>query len=189
MVISVLELVTLLHGMGFGVLFMLAFSGAIGIIYAAGAVRSGTWTAASVQNRLFRFYLLSMTCLCWLAVLSGTYIVYPWYRAVPPDGTRDFAHYPRRLLLASPDTAGWHQLGMEWKEHISWLAPIAMTMVAFVFLKYGPQLVRHRQITTAVTVFVSAAFLATAVSGGFGALISTRAPVTGGPSVVLAGPE
>ena len=189
MVVSVRELVTLLHGMGFGVLFMLAFSGAIGIIYAAGSVAGGAWTAASVQNRLFRFYLVSMACLCWLAVLSGTYIVYPWYRAAPPKGTTDLTHFPRNLLLASPDTAGWHQFGMEWKEHVSWLPPIAMTMVAYVFIKYGPQLGRHRQVRNAVIGFSAAAFLATAVSGGFGALITTRAPMVGGPSVVLLGHE
>src|SRR5450432_400235 len=107
MVISVRDLITLLHGMGFGALFMLAFSGAIGVIYAT-AASGGIWPASSPHHKLFRFYLLSMSALAWLAVLSGTYIVYPWYRAAPPRGTTDLAPYPRNLLLSDPMTAGWH---------------------------------------------------------------------------------
>jgi hypothetical protein len=144
MVISIRDLITIVHGLGFGVLFMLAFSGAIGVIYASTATGE-LWPSSSAQHKMFRFYLISMAVLSWLAVLSGTYIIYPWYRAVPPAGTTDLSAYPKQLLLSDPMTAGWHDFGMEWKEHVSWLAPIAMTMVAFVFIKYGPQLARHRQ--------------------------------------------
>jgi hypothetical protein len=186
MEISVRELVTILHGLGFGALFMLAFSGAIGVIYAT-AIGSGDWTTTSAHNKMFRFYLISMAALSWLTVLSGTYIVYPWYRAQPPVGATDLSGYPRSLLLSSPLTAEWHNFGMEWKEHISWLTPIAMTMVAYVFIKYGPQLARERQMRNAVLCFTAVAFLATAVSGAFGQLLDTRAPVKGGPEIVLMG--
>jgi len=30
-----------------------------------------------------------MSVLAWLTVLTGTYIIYPWYRATPPKGTVD----------------------------------------------------------------------------------------------------
>lgn len=186
MVISVRELITMLHGMGFGVLFMLAFSGAIGVIYAT-AVSGGSWPASSPQHKLFRFYLLSMSVLAWLAVLSGTYIVYPWYRAVPPVGITNLTPYPQRWLLSNPLTAGWHDVGMEWKEHVSWFAPIAITTVAYVFITYGPEIARHRQMRNAVLGFTAAAFLATLVSGLFGAMINTRAPTIGGPEIVLMG--
>ena len=121
---------------------------------------------------MFRFYLISMAALAWLTVLSGTYLVYPWYRAIPPAGTTDLSGYPQRLLLASPLTAEWHNFGMEWKEHIGWFAPIAMTMVAYVFIKYGPQLAFHRTLRNAVLGFTAAAFLSTAVAGAFGALLN-----------------
>jgi hypothetical protein len=52
---------------------------------------------------------------------------------------------------------------MEWKEHAAWLAPIAVTMVAYVTAKYGRTLVRPRQLRTAVLAFVIVAFAATGV--------------------------
>jgi hypothetical protein len=184
MELSFRDLVTVLHGMGFGALFMLAFSGAIGVIYAT-TVGGAKWPSSRWHNRMFRFYLISMAALAWLTVLSGSYIVYPWYRAVPPPGATDLSAYPQRLLLSNPLTAGWHDYGMEWKEHIAWFTPIAMTMVAYVFIKYGPQLARHRQMRNAVLTFTAAAFLATGVAGAFGAFLNKYAPVRGGAEIVL----
>ncbi|HET6184889.1 MAG TPA: hypothetical protein VFA03_15020 [Acetobacteraceae bacterium] len=184
MQISFRDLITVLHGMGFGALFMLAFSGAIAVIYSSAEV--GTSAQPSYgRSAMFRFYLVSMALLAWLSVLSGAYVIYPWYRAVPPPGTTDLAPYPQRLLMSSKLTIGWHDLGMEWKEHIAWFAPIAMTMVAYVFIKYGPELARQRQIRNAVLGFTAAAFFATAVAGAFGALLNKVAPVRGGPQIVL----
>ncbi len=184
MTISFRDMITVLHGMGFGVLFMLAFSGAIGVIYAT-AVMGPQWSPPRWHTAMFRFYLISMAVLAWLTTLSGAYVVYPWYRAAPPAGTTDFSAYPRRLLLSSPLTAGWHDLGMEWKEHIAWFTPIAMTMVAYVFIKYGPQLALHRHMRNAVLGFTAMAFFATAVAGGFGAFLNKYAPVRGGAEIVL----
>ena len=183
MELSFRDLMTVLHGMGFGALFMLAFSGAIAVIYATAV---GGSAGATAQGRaMFRLYLIAMAALAWVTVLSGSYVIYPWYRAAPPPGTRDLAAYPQRLLLSSPTTAGWHSLGMEWKEHVAWLAPIAMTMVAYVFIKYGPQLALHRGLRNAVLGFTAAAFLATAVAGAFGAFLNKAAPVRGGADIVL----
>jgi len=184
MEISFRDLITVLHGMGFGALFMLAFSGAIGVIYAT-AVAGTEWAVPQRTNTMFRLYLISMAALAWLAVLSGAFVIYPWYRAVAPVGTTDLALYPQRLLLSSPLTAGWHELGMEWKEHIVWFSPIAMTMVAYVFIKYGPQLALHRDMRNAVLGFTAVAFFATAVAGGFGAFLNKYAPVRGGNEIVL----
>jgi hypothetical protein len=184
MEISYRDLITVLHGMGFGTLFMLAFSGAIGVIYATSM--GGREAPPSRWNTvMFRFYLISMAVLAWLTVLSGAYIIYPWYRAVPPAGTTDLSGYPRSLLLSNPMTAGWHDLGMEWKEHIAWFTPIAMTMVAYVFIKYGPQLALHRHLRAAVLGFTAVAFFATAVAGGFGAFLNKNAPVRGGAQIIL----
>lgn len=184
MEISVRDLVTVLHGMGFGALFMLAFSGAIGMIYATALVNL-RWQPGARDSRMFRFYLISMAALAWLTVITGTYVVYPWYRAVPPAGTTDLSLYPRRLLLSNPLTAGWHDYGMEWKEHVAWLTPIAMTMVAYVFIKYGPRMARFRQMRNAVLGFTVIAFFATAVAGAVGAFLNKYAPVRGGSEIIL----
>lgn len=177
------DLMTVLHGMGFGALFMLAFSGAIAVIYATAV--GGSTSATPPGRALFRIYLIAMAALAWLTVLSGSYVIYPWYRATPPQGARDLSAYPQRLLLSSPTTAGWHSLGMEWKEHVAWLTPIAMTMVAYVFIKYGPQVAWRGGLRSAALGFTAAAFLATAVAGLFGAFLNKAAPVHGGAEVVL----
>ena len=78
---------------------------------------------------------------------------------------------------------------MEWKEHVSWLAPIAMTMVAYVTLKYRRAITRPRHMRTAVLGFAVAAFIATGVAGAFGAFLNKYAPVRGGSVIVLMGGE
>jgi hypothetical protein len=184
MEITFRDLIAVMHGMGFGVMFMLAFSGAIGVIYST--TMAGPHLPMSRWNtRMFRVYLICMAGFSWLAVLSGSYLVYPWYRATPPAGTTDLSGYPQALLLSNPMTAGWHEYGMEWKEHIAWFTPIAMTMVAYVFIKYGPQLTLYRHLRNAVLGFTAAAFLATAVAGMFGAFLNKFAPVRGGGEIVL----
>lgn len=184
MEISTHDLWTVLHGMGFGALFMLAFSGAIGELYHLAA--PGAPTPPSERDRnMLNLYLIAMVVLAWLAVFSGAYVVYPWYRAVPPAGTTDLAMYPRRLLLASGKTSEWHNVGMEWKEHVAWLAPIAMTMVAYVTMKYGRAITRPRYMRTAVLGFAVAAFVATAAAGAFGAFLNKYAPVRGGSTIIL----
>ncbi|KVD04888.1 hypothetical protein [Burkholderia ubonensis] len=184
MEISLRDLLTVLHGMGFGALFMLAFSGALAELYRMSAPGAPT-VPSPREHRLLMLYLSAMVILAWASVFSGAYVVYPWYRAIPPAGLTDLANYPQRLLLASPNTSGWHSLGMEWKEHVAWLAPISMTMVAYVFGKYGPSLVKLPQIRHAVLVFAIVAFAATAVAGAFGAFLNKYAPVRGGPAIHL----
>ncbi|HVM78731.1 MAG TPA: hypothetical protein VMU06_06910 [Stellaceae bacterium] len=184
MEISTHDLWTVLHGMGFGALFMLAFSGALAEIYRMAASGPGG-QPSSRERTLLNFYLVAMVILAWFTVISGAYVVYPWYRAVPPAGTTDLADYPRRLLLSSGKTSEWHNVGMEWKEHVAWIAPIAMTMVAYVIMKYGRALTKPRHLRTAVLGFTVAAFVATGVAGAFGAFLNKYAPVRGGSVIIL----
>jgi hypothetical protein len=182
--ISIRDLLTVLHGMGFGALFMLAFSGAIAEFYrstAGGAVGAVDYRAQS----LLRVYLVGMVVLAWLTVFSGAYVVYPWYRAIAPHGTVDLSGFPQRLLLSNPGTSGWHDFGMEWKEHVAWIAPIAMTMVAYVYGKYGTGLAKFAGLRRAVLVFTIAAFIATGAAGAFGAFLNKFAPIRGGQNIHL----
>jgi hypothetical protein len=184
MEISTHDLWTALHGMGFGALFMLAFSGALAALYRTYAPVPATPPNGRAQN-LLTFYLVAMVVLAWLTVFSGAYIVYPWYRAVPPAGITDLADYPRRLLLSSGKTSEWHNVGMEWKEHVAWLAPIAMTMVAYVTWKYRRAIAQPQHMRTAVLAFAVAAFVATGIAGAFGAFLNKYAPVRGGHIIIL----
>jgi hypothetical protein len=184
MEITTRDLWTIFHGMGLGALFMLAFSGAVAELYRLSAPGVPAQLGAQERN-LLNFHLVAMVVLAWLAVLTGAYIVYPWYRAVPPAGVADLAGYPRSLLLSSGRTSEWHRIGMEWKEHVAWVAPIAITMVAYVTMKYQRAVVRLQQMRLAVLTFTAAAFIATGIAGAFGALLNKYAPVRGGSTIIL----
>jgi len=175
---------TLIHGMGFGALYLLACSGALVELYFFTASHQLSPPAPN-HERFLKAYLIAMVMLAWFAVLSGTYVIYPWYRAPPPPGAADLSMFPQHLLMSSCTTSGWHSLGMEWKEHVAWFAPISITTVAFVFLRYGRDLRNHRQLRAAVLCFALVSFLAAGVAGLFGALINKQAPVQCGHTFQL----
>ena len=183
MEITVRSFWTIVHGMGFGALYLLACSGLLVELYRF--TTSPPSESSAGNQRFLTVYLSVMVVLAWAAVLTGAYVIYPWYRAAVPTGTTDLAMFPQRLLMASPKTAGWHSLGMEWKEHVAWFAPISITMVAFVFIRYGRDLKNHKQLRMAVLAFAAASFVAAGIAGFFGAMINKYAPVQGGHTIQL----
>ncbi|MEW5938280.1 MAG: hypothetical protein AB1750_01345 [Chloroflexota bacterium] len=176
MEISTRELGTVIHGMAFGALFLLAFGGGLAGLY---SLRQEWVTTAGIKERVNRLVLgmWAMAVVAWATVFTGTYIVYPWYRAKPPEGATDLSAFPRSQLLADPTTSGWHTFGMEWKEHVGWLAPIAATVVAYVVMVYGPKLANEPRIRRSVMWFFVVAFATAAAAGMFGAFINKVAPV------------
>jgi hypothetical protein len=179
---------TLIHGVGFGAVYLLACSGALVELYRFTTSPAPSEPSAGTQ-RFLTVYLIAMVVLAWVAVLTGAYIIYPWYRAPLPPGTTSLAMFPQRLLMSSPKTIGWHSFGMEWKEHVAWFAPISITMVAFVFMRYGHDLKHHRQLRAAVLSFAVASFVAAGIAGFLGALINKYAPVQGGQTIQLRAEE
>jgi hypothetical protein len=179
MAITERALWTIIHGMGFGALYLLACSGALFELYRL-TTPSTPFPTPPTQQRFLNIYLITMVVVAWVAVLSGAYIIYPWYRATPPLGAADLSMFPQKLLMFDPATSGWHSIGMEWKEHVAWFAPISITMVAFVFMRYGRDLANHKQLRTAVLTFAAASFIAAGIAGFFGAMINKYAPVQGG---------
>jgi hypothetical protein len=130
MYLSAREFWGVVHGMVLGALFLQAYGGGLAGLY---SLRPDWVTLAGVGERLMRLKLgaWGMTIAAWLTVITGTWIVYPWYRAKPPADA-DLHFFPRAYLLAEPQRAGWHTFGMEWKEHVAWLAPILATAVLYV---------------------------------------------------------
>jgi hypothetical protein len=176
------ELWAIIHGLGLGTLFLLAFGGGLAGIY---SLREGLLTREGLAERTPRLLIGTavMAIVAWLTVITGTFIVYPWYRAVPPTGTdlgnqSVLTDFPRYWLLASDKTSEWHNFGMEWKEHVAWLAPFLATAVAFAVVYYGAQLVRRGEVRRAVMIFFTLAFLAAGAAGLFGAFITKSAPVS-----------
>jgi hypothetical protein len=162
------EFWTVIHGMVLGALFLLAFAGGLAGLY---SLRWAFVTPTGLRERLPRLEIGTtvMAIVAWLTVITGTWIVYPWYRAA--DATS-----PRSVLLADPARALWHSFGMEWKEHVAWIAPLLATSVAFVIIYYGPRLAQEPRVRQALIVLFCIAFFAAAVAGIFGAFINKVAP-------------
>jgi hypothetical protein len=190
MELSTREAWTVIHGLVLGTLFLLAFAGGLAGLW---SLRPGLITTAGIQERMKRLYWGTwvMAGAAWATVITGTWIVYPWYRAnlsevgddryagcagaILPNATCS----PREFLLSdvSGQTETWHSLGMEWKEHVGWAAPILATAAAFLVTYYGPRLMARPWLRTAVIVMFVAAFSAAVVGGAFGAFLNKVAPI------------
>ena len=161
---------TLVHGMVIGAGFLLAFAGGLAGLW---SLRTEFVTVSGLSERVRRLKVgtSAMAILAWATVVTGTWIVYPWYREATPTS-------PRSVLLANPDTADWHEFGMEWKEHVAWLSPLLATAAAFIVVYYGRRLASHRTLRRlAIALFVSA-FAVAGIAGLFGALITKAAAVS-----------
>ena len=169
MTLSDRETWTLIHGMVFGVIFLLGFAGGLEGLY---SLRPRLLTAAGVRDRVLRLRIgvVAMAVAAWGTVITGTWVIYPWYRSKDPDSAKS-------ILTADPATAMWHSFGMEWKEHIAWFSPILATVVAFIVVFYGVRLIKHERARRAALVLFVLAFVLAAVAGGLGALITKTSPV------------
>lgn len=170
MEMSLKEFWTVLHGMGFGAVFLLAFAGGLAGLY---SLRPELVTARGITERIRRLTIDTwlMAAIAWATVISGTWIVYIWYRAKPPAGA-DLTEYPRYFLLSKAKTAEWHKFGMEWKEHVAWIVPMVATSVAYIVYRYGGKLAVMPQVRKAATWMLIIGFGAAAVAGTFGAFIN-----------------
>src|SRR5947209_6299052 len=73
------ELWTVIHGMGLGALFLLAFAGGLAGLW---SLRPEFMTVGGLRERIPRLEIGTavMAVVAWATVLIGTYVVYPWYR-------------------------------------------------------------------------------------------------------------
>lgn len=178
---------TLIHGLIIGSLFIIAFAGGLAGLW---SLRPELVTETGIRERLVRLRvgITAMALLAWATVLTGTWVVYPWYRESLAG--EDFAGCealqtpsdtcsPRDFLNSnvSGNTEDWHKFGMEWKEHIAWVAPMLATAAAFIVLYYGRDLVRNRTLRVLTMTLFVAAFVVAGIAGLFGALITKTAPL------------
>jgi len=159
----------LIHGSVLGTLTLLGFAGGLAGLLSLRPRKVGT---AGVRGRVrvLKVAAVTMAVAVWGTVLTGTWIVYPWYREGIPQS-------PRSILLANPATEQLHRFGMEWKEHVAWISPILATVVAFIVIYYGTSLIRHDSVRRTAVLLFSLAFLSAVVAGTLGTLIAQEAPV------------
>jgi hypothetical protein len=169
------EVWALLHGLVFGGIFLIAYTGTLVAIY---SMRAADLTPEGIKRRLLltRIGTTLMAVFAWLTVVSGTYVVYPWYRAAAPEGA-DLADYPKSYLVADPNLSSWHTFGMEWKEHVAWFAPILATIAAYLVWRYSSRLATETGLRRIVMITLTVGFVAAAVAGVLGALITKTAPI------------
>ena len=178
----------LIHGLVIGSFFLLAFAGGLAELY---GLRRRWNTDEGITARVKRLTIgyWVMAVAAWATVVTGTWIVYPWYReslaGEDATGCADLklpdpeTCSPRDFLLSnvSGDTESWHTFGMEWKEHIAWIAPMLATSAAIVVAVYRSRLADAPRVRrVAITMFILA-FATAAVAGILGALITKVAPV------------
>jgi len=174
---------TLIHGMGFGAMYLLAFAGGLAGIW---SLRPQLVTVEGISDRVLRLRwgTIIMAVLLWLTVIVGTFVVYPWYRQAPPAAidtkvqSDALKAYPRYWLLADEKTAEFHDFGMEFKEHVAWISPLLATIVAFAVFRYGKELVKNARARYMIMAMFILAFAIAGIAGFLGALITKAAPLT-----------
>jgi hypothetical protein len=152
--------------LGLGVLFLHAF------------IEGVHWLQAGAYRRRLTLSTVTMAIIAWLTVISGTWLVYPWYRATPSPRSMTLEAFPQAYLEADPALQSWHAFGMEWKEHVGWLAPILATAVAWIVVRYGRQLPQEPRLRQVLLVLFITAFTSAVIAAGLGAFINKVAPNT-----------
>ena len=170
------SLVTMLHGMvlGGGGLIALA-AGAYGLR----VVRPGALfePAAERRAREVAWLLVLAALLLWASVIVGTYVVFPPYRATPPEGLVDLARYPRSLIQSNPETAWLHGFAMETKEHAPWIAAMLATAVAFVGVRYRSQLLSDAGLNRMAMALLAIALVLVVYVAALGVFVNKVAPL------------
>jgi hypothetical protein len=160
----------LVHGMLVGGTLLLGFSAGLIALY---ALRSDHLTAAGVRVRVRQLRLATslMAAMAWVTVLTGTWIILPWYRAATPDS-------PKSRLLADPGTRQWHEFADVWKTHLAYMSPLLATAAAFFVAYYGPSLAHNRSVRRLVLGLFAGAFAVASIAALIGSLVTRAAPIS-----------
>jgi hypothetical protein len=166
---------TMVHGIFLGGGGLLAAAAAL---FALIAMRSTPAdVAADEQARYLAWLLVATAVLLWAAVIVGTYVSFPAYRATPPEGMTDLAAYPRALIRSSPATAWLHSYAMESKEHMPWMAAMLATGVAFVAKRYRSHLLTDSRLRRIGVSLLTLTLALVAAVSFLGILINKVAPL------------
>lgn len=166
---------TMVHGIGLGGGALMGLAAALFYLYAA-RMTDGSVESPIGSRALAGVTVLTATML-WLAVLVGTYIIFPPYRATPPPGVTDLGQFPRALVLASPNTVWLHAFAMESKEHMPWIASMLVTAVAFVAGRYRSSVLATASLRNMAFALLTISFALVAFVSLLGVFVNKVAPL------------
>ncbi|MFE9446140.1 hypothetical protein ACFYO2_46230 [Streptomyces sp. NPDC006602] len=150
-----------------GVLFLHAYAGGMATLLRT--------SPTPLQRTVRTWSTAGLAVVAWATVISGTWLVYPDYRAEPEPGA-GLVDYPKASLMADPATEVWHHFGMEWKEHVGWIVPFIATAVAYLAIRHRDLLEKDKRVRRVTTVLFTLAFLISVVAAGLGSVINAVAP-------------
>jgi hypothetical protein len=177
MLFSDRSLWTMIHGIVLAGGALLALAAALFAM--AAMMRSGDRFASAGDERSHAVAWLTafIAVTLWITVLTGTYVIFPPYRAAAPEGIADLARYPRSLLLSNPGTSWLHTFAMESKEHMPWIASMLATAVAFVAVRHRSTLSNEAQLRSMMTTLLAICFALVAFTGLMGIFVNKVAPL------------
>lgn len=168
---------TMVHGIVFGGGALLGLSAAIFSLATMRAGDAATVAPTRSQANYLGWLISAIAILLWLAVLVGTYINFPAYRAAPPAGLTDLAHYPEALLKSQPNAKWLHSFGMELKEQVPWMAAMIATATAFVSVRYRSLLLSDSALRRTTVTLLIICFILVAGASLLGVFINKVAPL------------
>jgi hypothetical protein len=166
---------TMVHGIGLGGAALLGLAAALFHLYAARPAPDPTGNGSG--SRAFAMITVLSAVMLWLAVIVGTYVIFPPYRATPPPGTTDLSQFPRALVLANPSTAWLHAFGMEIKEHMPWIATMLTTAVAFIAVRYRHTALASLSMRQIASVLLAISFAVVTFVSLLGVFVNKVAPL------------
>lgn len=175
MLFSDRSILTMLHGL------VLSGGALVLLVLALFSLRSiGPRDAIGDNDRNARTFVwvtIGAATVLWLSVISGTYIVFPMYRAPAPEGVAALTHYPRALLMSNPDTRWLHAFGMEIKEHVPWIAAMLATAAAFTAGRHRAKLFADPSLRRLTGFVLAVALVLVSVTALLGVFVNKVAPL------------
>lgn len=170
---------TMIHGIVLGGGALLGLAAALFSLVTIRAANTADTVDGTAENqaRYLGAMLVLVALALWIAVVIGTYVIFPDYRATPPIGLTDLGQYPKSIIQANPATAWLHSFAMEIKEQIPWIAAILATAVAFVSVKYRSRLLHDAPLRRLTTWLLAMCFVMVAGVSLLGVLINKVAPL------------
>lgn len=167
---------TMAHGIVFGGGALMTLAAALFTVYMLHKSH-GDVVLTAAHTKAVALLSTGIAATTWLTTLVGTYLVFPPYRATPPEGTTALAAYPRTLILSNPATAWLHSFAMETKEHVPWIAAMLATAVAFAAWRHRSALLTDPRLGRIVTSLLIVCFAIVAYVSLLGVFVNKVAPL------------